>query len=129
MIIPVLVAFNDWALLFLRLVVGLIFLAHGWPKLKDLKTTQQNFGMMGFKPGWLWGTVVAVLEGAGSILLIVGLSTQAVSLFFAVEMMVAAIWKKKRGMGLVDGYELDLLLAAAGLILATLGGGRWALGF
>ncbi|MBI4991853.1 MAG: DoxX family protein [Candidatus Harrisonbacteria bacterium] len=129
MIIPVLLAFNDWTLLFLRLVVGLIFLAHGWPKLKDLKATQQNFGMMGFKPGWLWGTVVAVLEGIGSVLLILGLLTQAFGLLFAVEMVVAAVWKKNRGMGLVNGYELDLLLIVAGLVLATMGGGRWALGF
>ena len=120
---------SDWALLALRLAVAGIFLAHGWPKLKNLKTTQQNFGMMGFKPGWLWGTFIAVLETFGAALLALGVGTQVLAVLFAGEMLVAGIWKKKQGQGLVNGYELDLILMAANLALATMGGGELALWF
>jgi len=128
MILPLLV-FADWALLALRLTVAFIFLAHGWPKLKNLKTNAENFAMMGFKPGWLWGTIVALVENVGSVLLILGVGTQVVGVLMAGEIMVAAFWKKKQGMGLVNGYELDILLAAAALVLATMGGGALALWF
>lgn len=128
MILPLLV-FADWALLALRLMVAWVFLAHGWPKLRNLKTNAENFGMMGFKPGWLWGTIVALVENAGSALLILGIGTQVVGVLMAGEMLVAAIWKKKQGMGLVNGYELDILLAAAALVLATRGGGALTLWF
>ena len=121
--ISVLYIFSDWAILILRVVISGIFLAHGWPKLKDLKTTINNFGMMGFKPGWFWGTFIAFLETVGASLLLLGVEVQLWGLLFAFEMLVAALWKKKKGQGLVNGYELDLLLLAACLVLATVGGG------
>lgn len=126
--IPVLFVFSDWALLALRVAVAAIFLAHGWPKLKNLKSTQEWFGSVGFKPGWLWGTYVALLETVGALMLILGLGTQAAAFLLAGQMAVAALWKKKIGKALVD-YELDLLLAAACLILATMGGGALAIAF
>ena len=129
MIIPVLFVFSDWALLILRLAVGAVFLAHGWPKLKNYRPTLEWFHSVGFKPGWFWGTLVIALETAGSALLILCLFTQALGFLLAGQMAVAALWKIKQGKGLMDGYELDLLLAAACLILATMGGGRLALGF
>jgi putative oxidoreductase len=124
-----LLAFKDWALLALRLMVAVIFLAHGWPKAKDLKANANNFGMMGFKPGWLWGTLIALIETVGGALLILGVGTQLLGLLMAGEMAVAALWKKKQGMGLVNGYELDLLMAVAALVLATSGGGALTLWF
>lgn len=119
--------FSEWALLILRLVYGLIFLAHGWPKLKNLKTTAQNFEMMGFKPGSFWGTIVALAETIGGAAIILGLGTQYAGLVLAFDMLVATSWKIKRGQTLIGGFELDLLLFSVGLILATLGGGSYAL--
>jgi putative oxidoreductase len=124
-----LLAFSDWSLFLLRVVFAVIFLAHGWPKLKNLKATQENFGMMGFQPGWLWGTIVAVLEPLGGLLILLGIWTQLFALLLAVQMIVAALWKISKKQGLAGGYELDLLLVAAGLILATMGGGVLALNF
>lgn len=126
MITPLLV-FKDWGLLILRLTVAVIYFAHGWPKLKNLKTTQQNLGMMGFKPGWFWGTIVALLESAASVLFILGLGTQAVAFLLAIQMLVAIFWKIKIGNKFVGGYELDLLLVACLLTLATSGGGAFSL--
>lgn len=111
----------------IRLVVGAIFLAHGRPKIKDLKQNAQNFEMMGFKPGNFWGTLVALVEFFGSILLILGWFTQFVAILLAIDIFIALLWKIKNGQQLAGGYELDLLLFVSNLILATNGGGYFAL--
>ncbi|MEK7191901.1 MAG: DoxX family protein [Patescibacteria group bacterium] len=119
--------FSDWALLAARLVLAAIFLAHGLPKLKSLKTTAQNFEMMGFKPGIFWGTIVAVVEFVGGLAVLVGLYTQLAAPFLAIDMLVAVIWKMKRGQKLVGGYELDLSIMSIALLLSTLGAGAYSL--
>ena len=112
--------------LVLRLMVALIFLAHGLPKLRDLKTNAGNFNAMGLRPGGLWGAYIAFLEVVGGALLILGAGVQVLGLLFAGEMFVAALWKMKNGQKLINGYELDILLFAACLALATWGGGLLA---
>lgn len=119
----ILLVFNDWSLLLLRLALALIFLVHGWPKIKNLKETHANFEAMGFKPGALWGTIAAVVEFFGGLLLVAGLFTQLVALLVAVQMLVATAWKIRRKQKLAGGYEFDLLLAVSALVLATSGGG------
>ncbi len=118
--------FGDWMHLVLRLVVAVIFLAHGFPKIKDLKTTAGNFNAMGFRPGAFWGGYAAILEVVGGVLLLFGVGVQILGLLFAGEMLVAGLWKMKNGQKLINGYELDLLLFAACLALATWGGGLLA---
>ena len=112
--------------LVLRLTVAAIFLAHGLPKLKDINTTASNFSAMGFRPGRLWGTYIAILEVFGGALMVFGAGVQILGLLFAGEMLAAAIWKIKNGQKLINGYELDILLFAACLALATWGGGLLA---
>ena len=124
-----LLAFSDWSLFLLRVVFASIFLAHGWPKLKNLKSTHESFNAMGFRPGILWGTIVAILEPLGGLLILLGIWTQLFALLLAIQMLVATLWKISKKQGLVGGYELDLLLVVAGLILATMGGGVLALNF
>jgi len=123
----ILLVFSDWSLLLLRIVVGIIFLVHGWPKLKKLTETWGNFSMMGFKPGWFWGTIVAVLEVVGGALLLLGIWVQVPALLLAVQMMVVTLWKIKKGEKLSGGYEFDLLLVAGALVLVTMGGGAFSL--
>ena len=103
----------------LRVAVGVIFLAHGWPKLKNLKQTQGWFDSIGFKPGAFWGTLVALLETFGAAALALGFFVQPLAALFAILMLVAGLWKIKQGQKLSGGYELDLILLAACLLLAT----------
>ncbi len=119
--------FNDWALLIARVAVGFIFLAHGLPKLRDLKTNAQNFAAMGFRPGALWGTVVAFAEPLGALALLAGFYAQIAASALAVVMLVASAWKLKQGMKLVAGYELDLALLATLLLIATSGAGAYSI--
>src|SRR3989344_4293069 len=119
--------YNDQALLILRLALGLILLAHGWPKIRDLKATAQGFDSMGFKPGRFWGTLVAIAEFLGGLLLIAGLFTQVAALILAIQFIVIMIWKLRSKQKLVGGYELDLILLVALLVLATTGSSLYAL--
>jgi putative oxidoreductase len=121
--------YSAQAIFVLRVVLGILFVVHGWPKIKNLRETQANFGAMGFKPGVLWGTIAAVLEFFGGLAIVFGILTQAAALFIAAEMLVAVGWKIKKGQGFVGGYELDLVLFVAALALAALGGGAYALDF
>ena len=117
---------TDWSLLAIRLVIAAIFLAHGWPKLKDLKQNANNFGMMGFRPGAFWGTVVAFTEVFGGLAVLFGVFTQFAAIPLAIDMVVATLWKLKNGQKLINGYELDLMILAACLILATAGPGIYS---
>ncbi len=125
--ITLLFIWSGVALLLLRIFYGVLFVAHGWPKIKDLMQNAKNFEGMGFRPGLLWGTVVALLEFFGGLAIIAGLFTQALGLLLAIEMMVAAVWRIRKKHKFVGGYELDLALVLIGLILATLGGGIYAI--
>ena len=124
--IQLLFIFSDWAFLLLRVVLGTIFIAHGWPKINDLKGTFKNFEMMGFKPGFFWGLLIALLEFVGGLFLIIGLLVQPLGILFVMEMLVAILMVKRK-LGLVSGYELDIVILAASLVLATVGGGALTL--
>ena len=122
--------YSDWAILVLRLALAAILIAHGWPKIKNLKATAQNFDGMGFKPGRFWGTVVAVAEFGGGILLLIGLFTQIAAFVLAIQFAVILIWKLRQKQKLVNmggqSYELDLIIFAALLILMTVGSSFYA---
>lgn len=119
--------FDQWMNFALRIALALIFMAHGLPKLKNPEAAAKNFIAMGFPAGKFWSMLIAILESIGGLLLLLGIGTQILGILFAIEMIVCAVWKIRRGEKLIGGYELDLVLLAASLILATSGGGVFAL--
>ncbi|MBI5733034.1 DoxX family protein [Candidatus Jorgensenbacteria bacterium] len=119
---PVVLVYSDWGLLILRVVLGVIMVVHGWPKLKDLKGTSKWFDSVGFKPGVFWATLVGIVEFVGGLALIEGTFTQIAAFLLFIQFLVI-LFKVKRGQKLVGGYELDLLIAAVALALLTTGGG------
>ncbi len=121
-----LLSYPDAGLILLRVVLGIILVVHGWPKIRDLRGNAEDFEMMKYKPGVLWGTLVAFLEFGGGLMLVFGLFTQLIALFVAIQ-FVFIILRMKRTDGFVDGYEFDLLIAAAACALAFMGGGTWGL--
>lgn len=114
----------------LRVVLGILFVAHGYPKLF------KNFGQfagwldsMGLKPGKFWALVAGAVEFFGGILLVLGLWMQVAGILIAIQMLVA-MWKAKWGkIGLTDqgGWELDLIYLVTALALAMMGGGIYSL--
>ncbi len=80
------------ALLVLRLFLGIAFIRHGWPKLRNLKTwaTAMN------TPEWLCFLSAASMWGAG-IALIPGLLTPLAALAILVSMAYAMVIEIKAG--------------------------------
>lgn len=121
----VFLVFADWGITILRIILGVIFVKHGWPKIKSLKDTAKAFSEMGFKPGIFWGTVVALLEFVGGWFLIFGLLTQLVSLLLVLQFLVILFTLKRKAA--FKDYEFDLLILAVSLALLVLGGGNLSL--
>lgn len=126
MIQPLLV-FSKWGLLALRLALGAVLIGYGWPKIKNLKATHKNFETMGFKPGFVWGSAIAILEFFGGILIIVGLFTQWVTALLILEFIVAIFFNIRRKAKFAGGYAIDILILASSLVLIATGSGYLAL--
>jgi putative oxidoreductase len=116
-------------LLVLRLVLGLIFFSHGYPKLAHSATSMQGFFVQHGLPGH-FVYVAGVLEVFGGILLVLGLFTRGAALLLAIEMGVA-IWKVHSAGGIyaVHDYEFPLAMLAASFALATVGAGSLSLDY
>lgn len=115
----------------LRVVLGVIFLAHGWQKVFDytLAGTTASFEGMGIPAASLAAPVVAILELVGGIALILGLFTRPLAILFVLDML-GALFLVHLSAGIFagdGGYELVLILAAASASLALTGAGKWSL--
>ncbi|MBI5787026.1 MAG: DoxX family protein [Candidatus Niyogibacteria bacterium] len=124
---PALLDYSNFAPLLLRVVLGLVFVVHGYPKLfGGFSQTVGFFESVGIKPGKFWAFVVGAVEFFGGIALILGFATQLAALLIAINMVVAMA-KVKFKMGFVNGYEFDLVLLAMALSLMLTGAGAFAL--
>lgn len=120
--------FPDTAALVGRLALGAIFLAHGWPKIKDLSKPIGFVKGTGWPGGATFAVLFTLLEFFGGIALILGLLTQFVAILFVLEMIATTVFSKtKLNKKFILGYELDLGYAALALVLALLGPGSWSL--
>jgi putative oxidoreductase len=119
--------------LILRLGVGIVFIAHGWPKLQRGPANVAGFlAQLNVPLPEITAWVVTLLELGGGILLIIGLFTRVIALFMAVEMVLIS-FVVKADIGLVAqgpqgvGWELELALGVAQLALVLIGPGMLAL--
>ena len=114
---------QPFGLLALRIALGVIFLAHGYPKLvRPNPDMQHMFTQHGLPAQFVYAA--GILETFGGALLALGLFTRPAALLLAIEMGVA-IWKVHSSGGIlaVHLYEFPFALAAACLALATVGPG------
>ncbi|GAB3661057.1 DoxX family protein [Zhihengliuella somnathii] len=112
----------------LRVVVGFLFVAHGWQKYNEwtLAGTTAAFSDMGIPLAETTAPVIATLELVGGIALIIGLLSRPVAVLLTLDMLGALILVHASAGVFVanNGYELVLLLGAAALTIALMGPGR-----
>jgi putative oxidoreductase len=120
----------DAALLILRVVLGIIMLYHGWPKLTNLGGTIEGFTGMGVPLPALAAVFSTVAEVGGGLLLLLGVLTDVAGLLIAIDMLGAiAVVHAKNGFAVSDnGFEWPLALLAMAVGIALAGPGRYSVG-
>ena len=114
-----------WGMTVLRVVTGVVYMGHGWPKFQGLDGTAGFFGGLGIPLPNLMAIVVAGVECIGGALLIIGFLTRIVSALQAFVMLVAVLLVHlPNGMFGSGGYQWALLLMAASIALMLEGGGK-----
>ncbi len=112
----------DLGILLLRIGLGVVFLVHGYMKLSNMEGTISFFGMLGFPAILAW--VVAIVETAGGVAMLLGLYTRYVGWAFAIIMAVA-IAQVKWSKGFAGGYEYEAMLLLASLAAAYIAPGKY----
>jgi putative oxidoreductase len=118
---------TDAALLFMRLLMGLVFVTSGWRHAKDPVTRGKSIGM---SPGFV--RFLGLAELAGGLGVAFGVLTQLAALGLILVMLGAiqkkiVVWKTGFWGKHSDGWHYDLLFVAMNLVIATTGGGRYVL--
>jgi len=114
----------------LRIVVGIVFLAHGAQKLFviGIGGVSHMFGGIGIPLPQVSAIVVTAVEFGGGIALILGVVTRWAAVLLAINMAVAVGKVHLHGgFFLPRGYEFALTLLAACVALAMAGPGSPAL--
>jgi putative oxidoreductase len=117
------------SLLAVRLVMGIAFVLHGWPKVQ--KPTTWMSSMPDAPPGFMQA-IAAVFEVAGGALLALGLFTRAAALAIASVMVGAlALVHIPKGDPFVapggPSSELASIYLAVSLLIAAVGAGAYSL--
>ncbi len=137
---------NGLGLVALRLILAVVFIAHGTHKLFGLwagpaigvggpEVTAQMFGAMGLEPNFPIAVFVGALEMLGGVLLAVGWFTRVIAPALIVVSAVM-IWKAHWAWGFFinwigtpdrgQGMEMHVLLIGALLCLSLTGAGEWS---
>lgn len=119
-----------YAILLLRVALGVMFLAHGLTKLLVFTPagTAGFFESIGF-PGWLAYPIIAFEIGAG-VLLILGVYSRWIAAVATVQLFVASTVHFGNGWGFSNpngGWEYPIFLTVAAAVVALAGDGALAL--
>ena len=125
--IPQLLRYEDFGILLLRLMVGVIFITSGWNHVRDPEARSKSIGMSkGFT------IFLGTAEIAGSLGVMFGILQQFAA-FGLIMVMLGAIQKKiaiwHTGFWGKNGYgwHYDLMIVAMNIAIAVTDGGRYVL--
>lgn len=119
----------------LRIIVGVLLMAHGSQKLfgffggYGLEGTGQYMASLGLNPGYLMALMSGSAEFFGGLALFLGLLARPAALVVTI-MLVVAIFSVHIHNGLFmanNGYEYALALTAASIAILIEGAGRFSL--
>jgi putative oxidoreductase len=122
--------FGALAVLLVRLVMGLAFVLHGWPKIQNPMGWMNAMGGSSV-PSFLQA-LAALAEFGGGIALILGLLTPIAAFGLVCQMIGALILVHlPQGHPFVSqggpSYELPLVYLVMAILLIALGPGKWSL--
>ena len=110
----------SFEILSIRIMAGIVFIAHGMPKFYDVSGGFGFFQSISL-PSELF-LPIAFLEVNGGLAILLGVLTRIASLLFIIEMTGAIVFAKL-SKGFVGGYEFELLLISICITLALVGPG------
>lgn len=122
---------GDIALLVLRVLVGIAFIVHGWPKI--LHPASWLGAEIPHLPAWL-GAVAAFVEVGGGIALVAGFATPIFAFLIAFDMVVAIfVVLVPHGAAFISAtagrrtYELPALYLASTIVFILIGPGAYSI--
>ena len=125
---------GSFAILLVRVTVGVIFFAHGLQKLgafggSGIEGFSGMLKELSFASPILWAWIVVAVETLGGLFLILGILPRINAALIAVVMAVAIakIHWAKGFFAMQGGFEYPLLILATCLSLAITGGGKFSL--
>jgi putative oxidoreductase len=128
MVLPT--ALADVALLIGRVLLGVLFIAHGWQKLftNGVDATAAFFGQMGVPLPTLAAWGAGLVELGGGVALVLGLLTPLAALALLLDMIGAYAFVHAGNGVFIDegGFELVGALGAGCLLLIAAGPGRYS---
>jgi putative oxidoreductase len=118
----------DVADLLFRVLVGLLFVPHGYAKLfVNPEFFHKFFGGLGLNPPIFFTYFIGSLEFFGGIAVALGLLTRPLAFMLFIDMTCAAILVHlPKGWGGPGGAEYVVTLAVISLVLAMRGSGRFS---
>ncbi|MBI2558095.1 DoxX family protein [Candidatus Woesearchaeota archaeon] len=124
---------SKFSLTILRLVLGIIFVYHGYMKLfapGGFKGTVGFFTSIGIPLPIYSALIVSVVEFFGGVLLILGVLSRLSSLLLIIDMLVALfVVHLKNGFSVSKGgYEFVLILLAGLFVILVNGPGSFSIG-
>ncbi|MBI2542049.1 DoxX family protein [Candidatus Woesearchaeota archaeon] len=124
---------SRWTLALLRIVLGIIFMYHGYLKLfvaGALPGTAQFFASVGIPIANVSAVIVAFAEFFGGLFLIFGVITKWTTLVLIFQMLVAFFMVHLKNGLLVSngGYEFVLLILVALFVVLVNGAGALSFG-
>jgi uncharacterized membrane protein YphA (DoxX/SURF4 family) len=128
--------YGDFALLFLRLTIGIFFIvSQGIPKLWGKNRQQERAAFMGRGVGGPLFDFVGAIELLGGIFFVVGFITRISAVALGIFMVAIIIFnirvmsKPPVNRRYVRGWDLDTVLLAGLVALAIYGAGMYSLDF
>jgi putative oxidoreductase len=122
----------DFALLVLRVALGLMLMAHGANKVKGgLDNAGRWFSSMGMKRGALQGRLAAATELVCGAFLVIGFLTPFAAAGVIGVMVVAGVVAHRNNGFFVfrpgQGWEYVMIIAVAAFALGAIGAGDWSI--
>jgi putative oxidoreductase len=115
-----------WALVPLRVVVGITFLMHGYQKLFEIghSGTTEILHWVGIPFAPMFAVVLMIVEPLGALAILFGAFARWAGAVLAIEMVVAILTARlKGGFFTPTGYEFEMVLCGACVTIALLGSG------